>query len=152
MKEFYEIFTNISLLCTILGWFFAQILKIIVVTVQNRRFTFVSLVSSGGMPSSHSAAVCALTTSIGMNEGFGTSLFALSVLFAFIVMYDATGVRRETGRQAKVLNALIEDIGKGRSEQLPKHLKELIGHSPVQVFAGAILGILTGFLLNWILS
>ena len=152
MQQFIEIFTNISLLCAIVGWFLAQILKIVVVTAQNRRFTFVSLVSSGGMPSSHSAAVCALTVSIGMNEGFGSCLFALAVLFSFIVMYDATGVRRETGRQARVLNSIIEDLGNGSPEDFPKHLKELIGHSPVQVFAGAILGVLTGVVLNFILQ
>ena len=92
------------------------------------------------MPSSHSAFVTSLATGVGLTEGFDSTLFALAAVFALIVMYDAAGVRRAAGKQARVLNAIIEDLN--RRELHPERLRELLGHTPVEVLAGALLGIL----------
>ncbi len=150
MQFLMDILSNYCLMSAAASWLIAQLLKTVVLIVQNRKFSFVSLIASGGMPSSHSASVTALATSVGIAEGFASPVFAVTVLFAFIVMYDATGVRRETGRQAQVLNRLMADLEEGKSENLPAHLKELVGHSPLQVFAGAGVGILIAILLNMV--
>ena len=137
MKEFSGILQNYCLLCALFSWLIAQILKSVVNIIQSRRISFVSLFASGGMPSSHSAAVTSL-------------VFGVTVLFAFIVMYDATGVRRETGRQAEVLNRLLADLDAGRTRDISVHLKTLVGHSPLQVFAGGALGILVALVIYYI--
>lgn len=115
--------------------------------IKERRFTFTFLVSSGGIPSSHSATVCALATSIGKSHGYDSVFFAIAFILAFIVMYDATGVRRETGEQAKILNKIMRDLDEGNTDDMQKELKELIGHTPIQVFAGAILGIAIPYII-----
>lgn len=131
-------------MAAVLGWFVAQLLKVVVVCIREKRFDMRRMVGSGGMPSSHSAFVMSLTTAVARQEGMGTSLFAVCVVLAFVVMYDASGVRRETGRQAEILNDIIENFGKDAPEVTGKRLKELIGHSPVEVFAGAFIGIIIG--------
>lgn len=143
-----NIFNNYMLVAAILGWLTAQVIKFIIGLIKERKFTLKLLYSSGGMPSSHSATVCALTTAIAFNYGFESAEFAMSFVLAFIVMYDAMGVRRETGEQAKIINQLMEDFAKGDNVNMPKHLKELIGHTPPQVFAGGILGIVISVLLK----
>jgi len=142
-----EIFANKVLITAILGWLIAQILKVVFVCIREKRFDIRRMIGSGGMPSSHSAFVTATTTAVAFQSGLGSSLFAVCVVLSFVVMYDASGVRRETGRQAEILNDIIENFGASTPEQTGKQLKELIGHSPVEVFAGATLGILIGLFM-----
>jgi len=141
MNRFIDIFYNFPLVVSGIAWLIAQLLKTVVNIVTERRLNFVSLMASGGMPSSHSATVSALAVSIGLTEGFASPFFAIAFLFAYIVMYDAAGVRRETGEQAKILNKMLIDLTEGHTDEMPKQLKELVGHTPLQVFAGAVLGI-----------
>ena len=137
-----EFFTNYVLICSFAAWLGAQVLKSILFIVKNHRFDFQVLVSSGGMPSSHSATVTAMVTAVAKVCGTGSAEFAVAFILAFIVMYDACGVRRAAGEQAKVLNRIVLDIQKGDTKYLDKKLKELIGHTPVQVLGGALFGIL----------
>lgn len=124
------------------GWLIAQILKTIIHTALTKSFVAERMVGSGGMPSSHSSTVCALAASTYFQYGSASFEFAIAAFFAIVVMYDAIGVRRETGIQAKVLNEMIDlfsNMGKGVS--MEDKLKEFVGHTPLQVLAGAILGI-----------
>lgn len=136
-----------------LAWLTAQILKTIIHFIFNREFVAERLVGSGGMPSSHSSTVCALATASLINFGVGSFEFAISTTLALIVMYDARGVRRETGIQAKVLNEmmqLFQDIG---SDMPPREkLKEFVGHTPLQVLMGALLGIGIAYLYCIVIS
>lgn len=128
------------------GWFVAQILKTLIYVFLNKEFNAERLVGSGGMPSSHSATVCALCTSTAILYGGGSFEFAISAILAIIVMYDARGVRWETGMQARVINEMIELFSNmGNSLSVEERLKEFVGHTPIQVLAGAILGILIAF-------
>ncbi|MEG1848501.1 MAG: divergent PAP2 family protein [Lachnospiraceae bacterium] len=139
---------NKILIAAVIGWAVAQILKTIIYVCLNREFVAERLIGSGGMPSSHSATVCALATATGIQYGGGSFEFAIALVFAIVVMYDATGVRRETGIQAKVLNEMIELFkNMGSKMKAQDKLKEFIGHSPLQVLAGAILGILIAYLV-----
>lgn len=131
----------------ILAWACAQLIKVVLTLAISKRFDSTRVLGSGGMPSSHSAMVCAMVTAIGFHEGVGSSMFALAICFAGVVMYDAAGVRRSTGRNAAVINRLIEDLGKDGFVFTEERLKELVGHTPIQVFAGALLGILIGTLV-----
>lgn len=137
---FDELLQNSVLWVSVLAWFVAQTLKVILTLLAKRRFDIKRFVGSGGMPSSHSAFVVSMATSIGQTNGYDSVSFALSTAFALVVMYDAAGVRRAAGRQAAVLNDIIDMLQakKGLSE---KKLKELIGHTPIEVFVGAGLGI-----------
>ncbi len=126
---------------TFVAWTVAQILKVIVELVWKRKLNLRLLTSAGGMPSSHSAMVCGLSTAIGMHDGVSSSLFAMSLVLASVVMYDATGVRRAAGIQASILNQIIDELFQGHPIS-ETHLRELIGHTPVQVVVGAFLGIL----------
>lgn len=137
-----DFFTNYILICAFTGWFGAQFFKCVRYIVKNRKFNFAVLMASGGMPSSHSATVCSMVVATARVEGTGSVAFALAFVLAFIVMYDAAGVRRAAGEQAKVLNRIVEDIQKGETKYLDKRLKELIGHTPLQVIIGAIFGII----------
>ena len=140
MKDFWKLFDNRVLGTAIIAWFIAQFLKIILALIKEKRLDLSRLTGSGGMPSSHSAFVVAMSFAIGYQSGFDSSVFALSAAFALVVMVDAAGVRRAAGTQAKMLNQIVvELIEQG---QLPEYetLKELLGHTPVQVFAGAALG------------
>lgn len=131
---------NRVLMASFLAWALAQLLKIVSWAVTRGKLNFRRLVEPGGMPSSHSAFVTSLATGIGLTEGFESTIFALAAVFALIVMYDAAGVRRAAGKQARVLNAIIEDLN--RRELHPERLRELLGHTPVEVVAGALLGVL----------
>ena len=143
MHALIEIFHNRTLLLCIIAWFAAQVIKLAVALVKERKLDVGRLVFGlGGMPSSHSAVVCCLATTLGMHEGFATPLFALACMLAFIVMVDAAGVRLETGRQAALLNQIVGELIENGRLRDQKALKELIGHTPVQVIAGAILGVL----------
>ena len=137
-----DLVKNEVLMSAALSWALAQIIKTIIHLVTTKKFVPERLIGSGGMPSCHSAAVCALVTSLVINEGVGSYLVAIAGLLAIVVMYAATGVRRETGNQAKVLNEFIDLFKKNGSEiSNDDRLKEFVGHSPLQVLCGAILGI-----------
>ncbi len=126
-----------------LGWLVAQILKTIIHTALTKNFVAERMVGSGGMPSSHSSTVCALAAATYFQFGSAGFEFALAAFFAIVVMYDAIGVRRETGIQAKVLNEMMDLFSKmGKGVSMEDKLKEFVGHTPLQVLAGAILGVL----------
>ena len=136
-----QLMKNQVLVSSVTGWVVAQLLKTIIDCMLNKSFSPERLVGSGGMPSSHSSTVCALVVSSGLCFGVSSFEFAVSFILAAIVMYDATGVRRETGKQAKLLNMIMEqDIFKLNMEQFQEKLKEFVGHTPIQVMAGILIG------------
>lgn len=143
MTFFRQLTENQVLMSSVTGWVVAQVLKTLLDVALNHSFNPERLVGSGGMPSSHSATVCALVVSSCMRYGPGSFEFAVSFVVAMVVMYDAIGVRQETGKQAKVLNSLLfENLLNLDGVVLQEKLKEYVGHTPIQVAAGAILGIL----------
>lgn len=143
MTFWQELLHNEILMSAGLSWILAQIIKTIIHLILTKKFVAERLIGSGGMPSCHSATVCALTTSVLINEGVNSPFFAISAILAIIVMYDARGVRRETGVQAKVLNEIMEVIEKmGSDLNNDEKLKEFVGHTPFQVVVGAILGVI----------
>ena len=131
------------LLPPILAWTIAQITKVLLVSVRQRRLNLRVLAETGGMPSSHSAIVMGLTTAVGRIDGVNSAAFAIALIFSFVVMYDAAGVRRAAGRQAAVLNRLVEDLVHMRGIQEDR-LRELLGHTPIEVLVGGVLGIAVG--------
>lgn len=144
-----ELVHNQILVSAVLGWLVAQVLKTLIYLCLTKKFVWERMVGSGGMPSSHSATVCALATATGMQCGGGSAVFAITVIFAIIVMHDAMGVRRETGRQGRVLNEMMEIFTKmGSKISVEDSLKEFVGHTPLQVLMGALLGILIALLLG----
>ena len=150
VKDFFENYILISAIC---GWLIAQILKFIVSLFKREKINYLTLLSStGGMPSSHSATVVALCVGSGIQEGISSPYFAISAIFAMIVMIDASGVRYETGEQSKILNKITRELFSGDPEMANSGLKELVGHTPFQVIMGAITGacvaVALGFLMN----
>ncbi len=145
MNEFLNIlstiFTNQVLLVSVASWFIAQAIKILIDVYRYKKLDLSLIMSSGGMPSSHSSFTSACAMSIGFIEGFDSSLFALALVLTFVVMYDATGVRREAGKQAATLNVITKII-EHEKLNVTEDFKELLGHTPLQVFAGFVLGIL----------
>ena len=129
-----------------LVWFGIQLFKFIYDLVKSKKFNFKRLMQAGGMPSSHSGVVVSLTTMIGKNDGVRSPLFAVALIFSFIVMYDATGVRRAAGKQAKLLNKIVETPGL-TGLQVSEKLVEVLGHTPVQVIVGAAIGVVVGLLV-----
>ncbi len=129
------------LFITLLVWAIAQSIKVVLGVIVERRFNFRWFIGTGGMPSSHAAGVVALATLCGLCVGFQSIAFALSAVFALITMFDAQGVRRATGQQAEVLNKIVDDIYRHGNIEINR-LKELIGHTPFQVFVGALIGFL----------
>lgn len=155
MNAFVELINNRILITAFIGYFSAQVIKSIIEGVMDRTFSIGRLFSgNGGMPSSHSSTVCALATMTGFERGLGSFEFAMTVIFAIVVMVDASGVRRETGKQAVILNELMEYFASIKDNP-PKFshdkLKELIGHSPLQVQVGAALGIVLAIVLKFTL-
>ena len=128
-------------------WFGIQSFKVIWDLVVTHKFNFKRILGAGGMPSSHSAVVTSLATMIGKSQGINSQIFALSVIFACIVMYDAAGVRRAAGKQAKLLNKLVETPGLTNIE-VQERLVEVLGHTPTQVLVGAIVGIVVGLIFG----
>ena len=145
MSSFTKLLYNNILWVSLLAWFIAQLLKVILTLVFNRKLDIRRFVGAGGMPSSHSAFVVSLATSVGKLEGYDSPIFAVAITFALIVMYDAAGIRRAAGKQAAVLNDILEQIQTKRSIPEEK-LKELLGHTPIEVFAGALLGFIISHL------
>lgn len=140
------IFYNTVLWSAVFAWLAAQTFKVIVNLILQRGFDFHLFFSSGGFPSSHTATVSALALGVGKYYGWNSPIFAVATVFAMIVMYDAAGVRREAGKQAEVLNRLVELFYQG-SDFEQEQLKELIGHTPFEVFGGALVGIIVGLLV-----
>ena len=126
-------------------WFFIQLFKLIYDLVTTKKFNFKRILGAGGMPSSHSAVVTSLATMIGINQGFDSQMFALATIFAFVVMYDAAGVRRAAGKQAHILNMIVNTPGLSGVEVTEK-LQEVLGHTPTQVIVGAIIGVIVGLI------
>ncbi len=148
--DFYAFITNKAIIASLLAWGVAQIVKMIIELIKNHRLDFSRLVSSGGMPSAHSATVSALATTIGMIEGLGSPIFAVSIIIAGIVLYDSAGVRQAVGRQAVVLNRIVRELGQRRTiAEIESDLRELVGHTPFEVGAGMAIGI--GFAVLWVL-
>ena len=141
-----EILKNYALVCSMLGWFMASLAKVVILLVRERRLDLKKIFASGGMPSSHSATVSSLAAAVAKTEGINSTNFAISFIFAFIVMYDASGVRRAAGEQAKILNQLVGNLSDNKPVYLKKNLKEIIGHTPLEVVVGALLGILIALL------
>lgn len=146
MNELMEIVTNKNIYIPLLVWFFIQAFKVIWDLVKTKKFNFKRILGAGGMPSSHSAVVMCLSMMIGREYGFSSSIFALSLIFAAVVMYDAAGVRRAAGKQAALLNKIIDTPGLS-VPQVQERLVEVLGHTPVQVLVGAIIGVVVGLIV-----
>ncbi len=139
-----------SVLATcLISWFVAQLLKVIFTLIKNKKIDFSRFIGAGGMPSSHTSFVTALATSVGIKNGFLGSEFAIATVLALVVMYDAAGVRRAAGQQAKILNRIVEEWEHSDFSETDKRLKELLGHTPKEVFAGAILGVAIAMLRHF---
>ena len=145
MHDILDVFSNPIVLCSLFAWVTAQILKVPLYYRVEHKLDWKRLVGAGGMPSSHSALVVALTLSVGFLEGFGTALFGVCTVLSLIVMYDAIGVRRETGTQATVINQILKDVLINGRRISDDELKELVGHTPFEVVGGIFVGILTTF-------
>lgn len=146
MEFFEQLIENRLLIACVTAWFIAQLLKIIITFYTSKKIDITRFIGSGGMPSSHTSFVMSLATGMGKIYGWASPLFAMSVCFACVVMYDAAGVRRAAGHQAKVLNMIIDDLAHHKPLE-HKRLKELLGHTPKQVLAGAVLGIIIAQLM-----
>lgn len=139
-------FVHISFWAACTGWLVAQTIKMIICLVQSRQLNFGYLVSTGGMPSAHSAMACAVATTIGMTEGFATPLFTLGFCFAAVIMFDAQTVRAAAGKQARLLNQIVAELFKEHHFSENK-LKELLGHTRLEVFFGMLTGIFSALAL-----
>lgn len=145
MNSFISFIQNKYIYVPILLWFFIQTYKVIHDLITTKKFNFKRIIGAGGMPSSHSAIVVSLATLIGKYEGVDTPIFAVALIMALVVMYDACGVRRAAGKQAAVLNKIIETKGL-TGGQVYEKLVEALGHTPVQVFVGALIGLVAGLI------
>ncbi|WP_153126581.1 divergent PAP2 family protein [Peribacillus tepidiphilus] len=153
-----ELFTNFPFCASLFAIFFAQFVKVPIQYIALRKLDWSLLTSTGGMPSSHSAAVTALATGVALETGLDSAVFAVAAIFAIITMFDATGVRRQAGEQAIVLNQLVQDFHTFLKEakywqekgelQKQRKLKELLGHKPIEVFFGGLTGIFIALLLH----
>ena len=147
---FIEIITNKVLIIPICSWAIAQVLKVIIILIRKKQLDLRFLVGSGGMPSAHSAFVAALAASVALIEGLGSVAFGISSVFAFIVIYDAAGVRRSVGQQSVILNRIIRDFRARRPATEWGHdLREFVGHTPLQVIIGALIGIVLAW--SWLI-
>ena len=146
-----NIFDNEFVWIPFLTWLAVQTFKVITELVKNKKFNATRILGAGGMPSSHSATVMALCTACVIQEGVSSPLFAICFVLAVIVMIDASGVRYETGKQAKIINKITSELFSGKADEFNTGLKELVGHTPFQVIVGAILGIVVAIILGLIL-
>ena len=145
MNDIQKLVTNKYLYVPLLLWFCIQVFKVICDLVKTKKFNFKRIMGAGGMPSSHTAVVTSLAMLVGKSEGFDSAMFAVALVFAMVVMYDAAGVRRAAGKQAHLLNKIIETPGLTGVE-IQERLVEVLGHTPLQVIVGAIIGITVGLL------
>jgi uncharacterized protein len=141
INDISQILDNRILLVAVAACLIAQVLKLIIDTIQNGKFSIKVLTTTGGMPSAHSALVTALATGVGQSLGWKSAEFAIATIFAIIVMYDAAGVRQAAGKQARILNQMIDELFSDNHKFNEEKLKELLGHTPVQVIAGSVLGV-----------
>lgn len=146
MNNFQGFIQNKYVIIPFLTWFFIQLFKLIYDLVTTKKFNFKRILGAGGMPSSHSAVVVSLATMIGKDVGVDTPMFGLALIFAFVVMYDAAGVRRAAGKQARLLNKILETPGLS-GLQVQEKLVEVLGHTPKQVFVGALIGLVVGLIV-----
>lgn len=146
MNNFVAFLQNKYIYVPFFLWFGIQLFKLIYDLFTTKKFNFKRIMGAGGMPSSHSAVVAGLATLMGKYQGVGSPIFALSLIVAFVVMYDACGVRRAAGKQAALLNKLIETPGL-TGMQVSERLVEVLGHTPVQVFVGALIGLVVGLIV-----
>lgn len=144
--ELMGLFENKTLIAAIFAWFLAQVIKVVLTFLEERRIDFGKLMSSGGMPSSHSALITAMAVSVGKLVGFDSVEFAIAAVVSMVVMYDAANVRREAGKHAELLNKIAHDLYPDNHMHQEK-LKELLGHKVIEVAAGAVLGITIGILI-----
>lgn len=145
-----DIFSNYILVVSFFSWFVAQVLKLIIETIVNKKFNIERIVGAGGMPSSHSALVVSMTISCAKVYGFSSGIFAISFLISLIVMYDAVGVRRATGENAKIINNIVDFICNNinpEQNMFQTQLKEFIGHTPIEVLGGIFIGIFVSLLI-----
>ena len=145
MNDITGLVQNKYIVVPLLLWFFIQLYKVIYDLITTKKFNFKRILGAGGMPSSHSAVVVSLATLIGKYDGVNSSIFAVALILACVVMYDAAGIRRAAGKQAKLLNKLIETPGLTGVE-VSERLVEVLGHTPVQVFVGALIGLVAGLI------
>lgn len=146
MNTFQKFITNKYIILPFILWFGIQLFKLIYDLITTKKFNFKRILGAGGMPSSHSAVVASIATLIGKYQGVDSPIFALSLVVAFVVMYDACGIRRAAGKQARLLNKIIETPGLTKIEVSEK-LQEVLGHTPTQVFVGALIGIVAGVIV-----
>lgn len=146
MDFFSESFSNQVLWATLLAWVVAQTAKVTLAVRRRHRFDVRWFLGTGGMPSAHSAGVSALATAVGLQVGFETALFAVSLIFALVTMFDAQGVRRAAGRQAIALNKIVDELY-ARGQVSEERVKELLGHTPVEVLVGAMVGLVIAVLV-----
>jgi acid phosphatase family membrane protein YuiD len=143
------LFTNLPLISALIGMFMAQLIKVVYYYIKDREWDPGRFFEAGGMPSSHSAMVCSLTMTVGLTSGWNSIWFAISLVFSIIVMYDAAGVRRAAGKQALILNRIVEDIyATGKVNE--HRLQELMGHTPLEVIFGALIGIMNSLAIYFI--
>jgi len=147
-----DFFLNYVLISAVLGWFIAQFLKIFTSWGSTKKIHIKNMLANGGMPSSHSSTVLALTTACAVQEGLSSPYFAICAVVSMIVMNDAFGVRYETGEQAKIINRITKELFSGKPEEINTGLKELVGHTPFQVLMGALLGIVVALGYGWIVG
>ena len=140
----HELKLNAAIWIPLIVWTIVQSFKFIFDLIEHKRINIQRIWGSGGMPSAHSALVCSLATVVGLREGVGSTLFAMSLIFSLVVMYDAAGVRRAAGKQARVLNQIIEG---DKDINIPEKLTELLGHTPKEVIVGALVGIFLSMIL-----
>lgn len=141
-----EIVRNKCIYVPFILWFLIQTFKVVSDLVVNKKLNVKRIIGVGGMPSSHSAVVCSLSMLVGREYGFDSGIFAIALVMSFIVMYDAAGVRRASGKQARILNKILETPGMSTVEVQEK-LIEALGHTPIQVFVGAVIGFFVGFII-----
>ena len=152
MEYIKDLVNNYVMASAFFGWFGAQLIKLILELFNKERKSLLKILfSTGGMPSSHSSAVCALCISCAIQEGLGSPLFAITFVLAGIVMIDASGVRYETGKQARIINQITKKLFSDDAEEVNSGLKELVGHTPFQVVMGAALGILTAVVMAFVM-
>ncbi len=147
--NFLDLFKNYHLVCSLAAFFIAQAIKVILTLIIHRRFDVRKFIENGGMPSSHTSTVCALTVSILNTEGAMSPITAVSLILTIIVMIDAMGVRRATGDNSKLLNKIVHDLFEEKNSQyLLEDIKQYVGHKPLEVLVGAFIGILIPFIIK----
>lgn len=150
MQEIRSLLQNYILNVALFSWFSAQVIKTLLTFITTKKFTLERMFGAGGMPSAHTATVSSLVIAIARHDGFATSQFAIAFILAAIVMYDATGVRRAAGEQAKVINKIVQTHNEDDDDDTnieAKQLKEFLGHTPLEVLGGALLGIIIAMLI-----